>query len=455
MNEEKQICEIEEKVYSRIQKYAMLSHCDTVLVGLSGGADSMALAYFLHFIGKYHVVAAHVNHGIRGQEAQRDEQFVTEWCQQQGIRLFTLHADVPHLAAGEKIGIEECGRKVRYDFFRKTAEKEHAKIATAHTLSDQTETILFHLARGTGMRGLCGIAPVWGNIIRPFLSLSREEVERFCAFYQIPYVTDSSNLQTEYARNQIRHTVVPGLKKINPALDQAILRLSELAQQDEECLWKQAETVLQKAKDPYGYEIEELNQWPDAIVSRCVQIAAEKVSTVLQDAAHIEKTVQIIRLGKGAVAGNGKIQFRVERNRFLVCGPAANPCWKLPLSLPKMHLPDGRWLEITVFSKKEAENQMKINNLLFNNLLDYDTILNNTFLRTREAGDRFSPAGRGISKDLKRLFQEADIPASKRGQVLLLEQHGIILWAEGFGAAQQACVTEKTQRCALIEIKEC
>lgn len=174
------------KVLETIRKYELLKEGDRVVAGISGGADSVAL---LHCLAKglpqyrLKLVACHVNHRLRGAESDRDEAFVRSLCSQYEIPCHVLSEDVAALAKERGTGIEECGRELRYRFFRETAAGygEGTKIATAHTLSDQAETVLFRLARGTGLRGLCGIPPMRGAVVRPLLDVTRKEVERYCA----------------------------------------------------------------------------------------------------------------------------------------------------------------------------------------------------------------------------------------------------------------------------------
>ena len=172
---------MEAKVFKTIQKYHMLSSEDVVLVALSGGADSMALLYFLYKNCNYKLYAAHINHNLRGEESDGDEEFVKTCCKNLKIELFILNADVKKEAQCKGFSIEQAARSIRYDFLEKTAEGLHAKIATAHTLSDNMETVLFNLVRGTGIKGLCGIPPVRNNIIRPLLECTRAEIEEYCA----------------------------------------------------------------------------------------------------------------------------------------------------------------------------------------------------------------------------------------------------------------------------------
>ena len=210
-----------ETVKRTIADHAMLAPGETVLLALSGGADSVALLCALRALG-YPVRAFHLNHCLRGAESDRDEAFCRALCERLGVPLTVERIDVRAQTAGE--GIEAAARRIRYE--RLAAAAQGAKIATAHTADDNLETMLFHLARGTGPKGLAGIPPVRDGVIRPLIGVERAQVEAYLAELGQDYVTDSTNLADSYTRNRIRHGVVPALRQINPEAGRAALRLS-------------------------------------------------------------------------------------------------------------------------------------------------------------------------------------------------------------------------------------
>lgn len=203
-------------VSAYMQKLHMTNPGDKVLVGLSGGADSVCLFYVLLALQDelgVSLEAVHINHMLR-ESALRDEEFVRRLCERERVPVHVLRTDVSAMARENRMSTEEAGRKVRYDFFAETAQKTGAKkIAVAHHMDDQAETILFHLCRGTGVDGLSGISPVRDNIIRPLLSVSRADVESYLSEIKADYMTDETNAQTAYSRNRIRHKVLPVLEK--------------------------------------------------------------------------------------------------------------------------------------------------------------------------------------------------------------------------------------------------
>lgn len=457
------IRKIEEKIKNTIEGDQMLSDMDggTIVVGLSGGADSLALTHYLknNFCPSGEkLLAAHVNHGLRGTQADADEAIVKAWCKQNEVQLEVLHADIRAQAQANGKGLEECGREVRYAFFHRLAAGEHDKIATAHTLSDNAETVLLNLARGTGAQGLCGIPPVRDKIIRPLLAVTRAEVEQYCAYYQLPYVTDQSNFSREYSRNKIRLDVVPVLKQVNPKFESAVLRMTRQMAQDQECLTQLAEQGVQAARQEHGYRTKIFADMHPAVRARAIMLAITDFNPVCLSSEHICAVSEMLLCGHGMVTVAGNICVSVEGESFFITrGSHAKQeknSWTTPFVIPQTLTEDGRTVIISVVSKKEYQNQRKINNLLFNNAIDYDTITNNMFFRNRREGDSFTPAGRGVTKSLKKLLNEAKIPPSLRNAILLLESDGQIIWMEGFGASQSSCVTSNTKNIALISIKE-
>ena len=230
---------IEKKIKNTIEKYNMLKNVSAVILGVSGGADSMALLRFFESYSekrKLNIFVAHVNHCLRGEESDRDENFVREYCKKNDINLEILRINVNKIAKESKKGVEECARKLRYDFFNELSARYDGKIATAHTLSDSVETMLINLARGTGTAGLCGISAKRDNIIRPLITLKRAETQRYCEENGVFYVTDSTNLNREYTRNKVRLDVVPMLKQINPEFELVAERTMSFLKSDDEYL---------------------------------------------------------------------------------------------------------------------------------------------------------------------------------------------------------------------------
>ena len=222
--------DLPKKVWDFAREKALLQVGDRVIVALSGGADSVTLLHVLCGLrdaADLTVAAVHVHHGLRGADADADEALCRRLCEQWDVPLSVHHIDVAAEAASAHETIEQTGRRLRYACLEREADKQNAKIATAHTASDQAETVLLHLTRGCGLHGLCGIPPRRGGVIRPLLTCSREQVEAYCAAQGLAFATDATNADVTYARNRVRHRVLPELTEINPRVGEALCRLSE------------------------------------------------------------------------------------------------------------------------------------------------------------------------------------------------------------------------------------
>ena len=219
---------LEEKALDALQKYSLLQPGDRIAVGVSGGADSVALLRFLaQYRAQYRweITVCHVNHGLRGAEADRDEQFVRALAERLGLPCLVRRCDAAALAAAQHCSVEEAGRRARYSFFAEAAG-ESGRIATAHTLQDSIETVLLNMIRGTGLHGLCGIPRIRGSIIRPLLDCTRAEVEQYLAALGQPYCTDSTNRADDYTRNAVRHRILPQMQALNPNFEAAMARMT-------------------------------------------------------------------------------------------------------------------------------------------------------------------------------------------------------------------------------------
>lgn len=451
---------IEQVIRETIQQYYMCPPGTALVVGCSGGADSMTLLHFLMAEG-YPVVAAHVNHQLRGAEAMRDEEFVRDFCRERNIPLHITRKPVASLAHQNNQSVEECGRAVRYEFFRSLCRPPISRIATAHTRSDSVETVLFHLAKGAGPRGLMGIPAVREEIVRPLIRLSRSDIEEYCRCHDVPYIQDSSNFSRDYTRNRIRLDVVPVLRELNPAFETAVERMSRQIEDDDIYLTKQAQAALDSAKVAGGYDSRKLAPLPRPIQSRAVRLAVLEHArkngypSLRLTYAQIEQVCHDLRSGSGGAALPNGFYLRVEPALLSFDQPEPEPVlWNIPYEAPQIFTFNQHTVRISVENCANSKNPNNIHKLLFQNSLDYDTIASNAAWRNRQPGDRFSPSGRNLSKPLKKLFNEAKIPPSRRDQVLLLESAGEIVWIEGFGPAHGYGVSERTKKAVRIYIEE-
>lgn len=267
------------KVSAAIDEFAMLERGETVVTALSGGADSVSLLRALKDIEgtlDIRVCACHLNHGLRGEESDADERFCAELCERLGVPLEVRRAEVGNQLRPHE-SVEQAARRIRYEFFGETLGKFGSRVlATAHTASDNTETVLFNLTRGTGISGLCGIPPVRAlgeefRVIRPLLYCTRSEVEEYLAGLGQAFVTDKTNLSDGYSRNRIRLNVVSELEKINPSLQTVISRMTKIVREDDAFLEELSEKALAEARTGRGWNAAALSRLPKPVKARAVR----------------------------------------------------------------------------------------------------------------------------------------------------------------------------------------
>lgn len=423
-----------------------------VIIAFSGGADSMALTHFvMSRVPKERLLCAHVNHMLRGAEADADENFVREFCEAHGLRFTFLREDVAALAREKKIGTEECGRLVRYRFFHSLCTEENDVIITAHNADDNVETVLMNLAGGTGLSGLCGIPYRRGSVVRPLLRVSREEIERYCYENGLAYVTDSTNAEDVYTRNRIRHRVLPELRAVNPRLTDAVARLTSNVWEAQDYLLASAGDLLKEAQSLYGLLLPVLRQAHPAVRKQALKLWLERQGCGRLSAGHMESLSENLSNGyRLSLPGGLEIQCSAG---VLTLVRQASAEWEYPVSAGEWKLPNGKLLKILKKTGVDTQNVRKINNLLFNSLLDCDTITDALTARSRRAGDRFAPAGRGVTKTLKKLFGEMKIPAAIRDDMVVLQSGGEIVYVEGAGVSEKYKVTENTGSVLQISVE--
>ncbi len=297
------------KIKETIARYDMLKKDEVVVVAVSGGADSIALLHALYSLKQelgITVLACHVNHNLRGEESKRDEQFVRDFCSSRKIPVTFYSIDIK---VDKHESVEERARKMRYECFEKLCNELDAKLATAHTASDNAETVFLNILRGTGTKGLCGIPPVRGNIIRPLIRCTREDVESYCKENELRYVTDSSNLSDDYTRNKLRHRLIPLLQEFNPSLFEAVSRMTSAVYDDNALLERISSEAKENARTDDGYSCEKLAELERTVLCRVVSSVLSN-NGIEPSALRINECVQIILEKKGKI--------NLCRNRFAV-----------------------------------------------------------------------------------------------------------------------------------------
>ena len=424
---------LKNKVMKAIDDYSMLRGASKVVVGFSGGADSVCL---LHILSKlrneigFEIIGAHVNHGIRGDEALRDADFAQRFCEQLGVEFKLLNVDCVSKAKEIGVSVEECGRLLRYDFFYSLADSG-TKVATAHNSNDNTETVLFNLARGSSVKGVGGIPPVRGNIIRPLIYCTRKEIEGYCLENNLQFVTDSTNLCDDYTRNKIRHKILPVLEEINPEAVSNVASLSSDAREVTEYIRNEALSLIKKASNNDGtYNVDVLLENCSVILREAVVLLFSAYSDKTLERKKIEELCRLLRnTGRVQVYGNVFAEVKRGKFRFYFNEINAKPQSVTVPSVPFEAVFSDYKINVDSFSKSSE----KINKKLLDNLIDCDKIVGNVFLRTRVEGDKITLFNRNVTKTLKKLFNELNIPVEKRDSIPVLCDDNGVLWVYSVG----------------------
>ena len=440
-----------EKVYTFTEKNRLFETPTAVVVGASGGADSMTLLHLLHTWPDdgLRVIAVHVHHGLRREEADRDEALVRDFCADNGIEYVCERADVRALAEEWSVGTEEAGRRVRYDAFERVRREHNADlIATAHNADDVAETVLMHILRGSGVGGLCSIPAKRGRIVRPLLECTRAEIEDYCAENGVPYIVDSTNTDMTYTRNRVRHQLLPLLREMNPSVTTALRRLRSSAVQDEEFFSALAEQALADAYLSDGSFDRErfLLQSPSVRVRMWKRLLSQQGCESYTE-QHIDALEAALAANRGTVylANGCSACFSADRVRFFSHRDTVVTLCIPVTSLPLRFVFDGREHVLQPMSREELTSLQNVHKKFLQYTLDCDRIQGSLSVRCRREGDYFHPAGRQVGKTLKSLCQELRVPTYYRDTLpLLCDDEGIVLMP-GVACDSRVCPDDSTK----------
>ncbi|MGN0692521.1 MAG: tRNA lysidine(34) synthetase TilS [Oscillospiraceae bacterium] len=410
-----------------------------ILAALSGGADSVCLLLVLNeYCCEKNITlsAIHINHCLRGEESDRDEQFCRELCMKYDIPLTVKRINVSAYCEEKGLSCEEGARILRYEAFDEAAQGGY--IATAHNLNDSAETVILNLARGTGLKGLCGIPPVRGNIIRPLINIPRCDIEEYLSEKGQPYVTDSTNLTDDFNRNKIRHGILPILSEINGGFLENIGNMTRILRSENEHIEKEAAALTG--------DIEALRSADEAVRRRYI-IGLLKNAGVEPDSGRITRTESVIlRGGRQQLSGN---VFAYSENDRLIVGEMpethAFSDFSAPLIIGENPFPPDR----TILAEKiNFYNLNDINSFVTNALIDCDKIQGDVTLRTRRGGDEIQLPKEGFHRKLRKIYNAEKIPPHLRECAAVIEDEGGIIFAEYCGVSARVAPDENT-RCVL------
>lgn len=448
---------MQKKVLQYIKENKMLELHRRVVVGLSGGADSVCLLLLLKEICKEydtHLVAVHVNHGIRNEEADRDEAFCKKLCEDNGIEFKVYRFSVPDIAREKKIGLEEAGRMLRYESFYEAAGKDGV-VAVAHHMNDQAETVLFNIARGSKLKGAVGMMPVRDGIIRPLLCVTREEIEAYLKDKGIDFCVDSTNLFDDYSRNAIRNKIMPLFNRVNTRSVEHFADFAKGVLEAERFLEEYTENCFEQYARTFDDKIcLEIDKVQPYIAKRLIRMVFEKLEVGLKDITkeHIE---QVALLASKRVGANKHIKSGVwvenTRDGLLFYKKEKNKSYE-PVDInPPVRISlndtDG-YLEFRLIKWSDKE---KIINEVYTKQFDYDKIKIGLQLRGWQQGDIIAIDNNGHHKKLKQYFVDERMSRIEKDETLLLADGSNIVWVIGKRIGADYKISENTKH--VLEVR--
>ena len=435
------------KVCEYIKLNNLLDKNDNIILGVSGGADSVCLLYIMNELkSEYNldITAVHINHMIR-ETAGRDEDFTRNLCEKLGIKFVSHKTDCPAISERDGISLEEAGRNERYRLFNETGEKEYGKdkykIAVAHHMDDLAETLIFNMARGTGINGLASVKCVSGNIIRPLLCVTRAEIEEFLLGAGAEYVNDETNFSDDYARNKIRHKIIPTMNEIT---EKAVNHMASCAGQlgeIEDYLREQTESIWVKYVKESENEVlisdSVLNEHP-ALVKRVIHRALTEVAGRARDISAIQNEA-VLNL----------FELQTGRKRDLIYNMEALRVYEGVKIVTKKEVSEEdreNILGSLHFEIKDRDFSQNIPTDLYTKWFDYDKIKYSLNVRFRREGDYLTVNDKNAKKLLSDYMTNEKIPSEKRDEIPLLADGDHILWVAGYRISNYYKVTDETKK---------
>lgn len=453
---------IEKKVSDFVSANQLIEKGDTVVIGVSGGADSTCLLFLLLELSKrigFTLKVIHVEHGIRGEASMDDATFVEKMCEDLGVPCKSVHIDAIAYAKSHSLTLEEAARVMRYRLFEEYRDEikvsvsdegddslvRNVKIAVAHHMNDQAETVVFQMLRGSGIKGMSGMSPKRDHIIRPLLCLSREEIIEYLNEKGISYRTDESNNDNSYSRNYLRNELIPKMESLQP---QAVSHINEMAtelREIEAYLCRQArpiyEAAVRRDKEGLYLNVPKILQVDPVLVRTVIRMAVSECVPNRKDVgrSHFEAIIKLLDKGSGkrVILPKGiMVERQGDEIVFLREGSEAE----------EYDFAEGS-VSVRIFEKPEGFVVSRSN---YTKCFDYDMITDGLKIRTAEPGDYLVIDAAGHKKDIRDYFVNEKVPARLRDKVMLAVDGNRVMWVLGYRISEQFKVTDKTK--TIIEI---
>lgn len=457
-----------EKVLGTINKYNLIENGDRIVLGLSGGPDSICLLHILYRLKEIlniEVYAAHLNHQIRGIEAQKDALYISQICEDLGIMSFVKSIDVPKYCKENALSIEEGARKLRYEMFEEIKQKTKSnKIAIGHNLNDQAETILMRVMRGTGLQGLRGIEYIRDNeIIRPILNIERNEIEEYCDKYELNPRIDKTNLETIYTRNKIRLELIPYMKdNFNPSVIESIVRMSNSLKSDSDYIEHEAQLKFKEvsnlSSDSVEINLQKYVNLHNAIKVRVLRNGIKHIlgDTNFVDQRHIEDVIELEnenKINKMINLPRGIFAYRRKNIIILTTKEIVSEdiefCYNIPsngfIKIKELNLVlETQTMSIDRYKSIKVDKTSKG--------FDFSKVKGGIVVRSRKQGDKIKLAAG--SKKIKDLFIDLKIPREDRCKIPVVADDEGILFVGDYKTSENYKVDSKTKEVLKISFKK-
>jgi len=436
---------LQDKFINFIRTNRLADENDSILLGVSGGIDSMVMLHLFQKTG-FNFAVAHCNFGLRGEESDGDEEFTKSYCNKNGVVFHTTKFSTAQYATDKSVSIQVAARELRYGYFNELCrEHGYTKIAIAHNMNDSAETVLLNLIRGAGMRGLTGIRPVHGNIIRPLLFATRPEIENYSKQLGISYREDSSNATVKYRRNFVRHRVIPLLQEINPSAVETIFdsanHITEAIGLVDRQLNEIRRKVVSFGKGAVLFSVEELKREPAARIFLVEELRlygfsgnmANQVYDLLDSipGKHVDSPTHTMLKDRDYLILSAKISTSD------VMVEVGENCTHIELPLPMR-------FERLVGANACSDPRVAV--------LDYSQLKFPLTIRRWQPGDRFIPLGMNGFKKVSNYLVDCKIPLCEKGKVFVLLSGGEIAWVVGYRMDERFKITNKTAEACRISL---